>query len=54
MAVTVAVASLATLAGASYSADVLVCLLSAPGPESFHVTPLPDESFEMLAVMVTF
>jgi hypothetical protein len=53
VAVIIAVALLATLAGASYSTDVLVCLLRAPGPESFHVTPLADGSFETTAVMVT-
>ena len=52
VAVTVAVAELATLVVASYSTDVLVCLLRAPGPSSFQVTPFPDESFVMIAVMV--
>ena len=53
VAVTVAVALLATLAGASYSTDVLVCLLRAPGPASFQVTPFPDVSLAMITVMVT-
>ncbi len=53
VAVTVALALLATLAGASYSTDVLVCLLSAPGPDSVQVTPFPDESCTMVTVMVT-
>jgi hypothetical protein len=52
VAVTVAVAELVTLAGASYSTDVPVCLLRAPGPASFQVTPFPDESFVIIAVMV--
>lgn len=52
VAVTVAVTLLATLAGASYSTDVPVCLLRAPGPVSFQVTPFPDESFVTIAVMV--
>lgn len=53
VAVTVAVALPVTLAGASYSTDVLVCLLRAPGPDRAQVTPFPDESFEMRTVMVT-
>ena len=53
VAVTAALVLLATLAGASYSTDVGVCLLKPPGPDRFHLTPLPDESFETIAVMVT-
>jgi len=53
VAVTVALTMLATLAGASYSTDVLACLLKAPGPLKVQVTPLPDESFATTAVMVT-
>jgi hypothetical protein len=53
MAVIVAVALLATLAGASYSTEVLFCLLRAPGPESFHVTPWPDGSPKTVTVIVT-
>ena len=53
VAVTVAVTLLATLAGASYSTDMVVCLLKAPGPVSFQVTPLADKSFATITEMVT-
>lgn len=53
VAVSVAVVLLATSAGASYSTDVGVCLLKPPGPDRFQLTPLPDESFKTIAVMVT-
>src|ERR1700737_4582106 len=50
VAVIVAVVALATVAAASYWTEVVVCLLKAPGPESVHVTPFPDESLEMFTV----
>jgi hypothetical protein len=50
--VTVAVAVLATLAGASYSTELFVWLFRDPGPVSFQVTPFPDESLDMITVMV--
>jgi hypothetical protein len=53
VAVTVAVILLATMVGASYSTDVLVCLARVPTPVSAHVTPLLDGSFATTAVMVT-
>src|SRR4029077_396837 len=42
----------ATLAGASYSTEVLVCLPIEPGPANAQETPLPDGSLAMVAVMV--
>jgi hypothetical protein len=53
VAVIIEVTLLATLAGASYSTDMVVCWLRAPGPVSFQVTPCADGSFLMIAVMVT-
>lgn len=53
VAETVAVTLAATLAGASYSTEALVCLLKDPGPVSVHVTPFPDESLLTIAVIVT-
>jgi len=53
VAVTIAVALLAKLAGASYSTDVPICLLKTPGPVRVQVTPFPEESFETNAVIVT-
>jgi len=53
VAVTVAVALLAKLAGASYSTDALLWLVNTPGPVRVQVTPLPEESLETTAVIVT-
>jgi len=53
VAVIIAVTLLATLAGASYSTDMVVCLLRAPGPVSFQVAPCADGSFLMIAVTMT-
>lgn len=53
VAVMVAVAVLVTVAGASYSTDMLSCLLRLPGPESDQVTPLPEESLVVLIVKGT-
>src|SRR5262245_35189954 len=43
---------LGALAGASYSTEVLSCLLSAPGPVSFQVTPLLEGSLTTTAAIV--
>jgi len=53
VAVTVALPLVTTLAGASYSTEVLVCLLSKPGPANVHETPLPDGSLATVALIVT-
>jgi hypothetical protein len=41
-----------TLAGASYSTDVLLGLVKFPAPFRAQVTPLPEESFCTNAVTV--
>jgi hypothetical protein len=48
----VALPLVATLAGASYATEVLVCLLIEPGPANAHETPLPDGSLAIVAVIV--
>ena len=53
VAVTVAMALLATPAGASYSTDVLACLLRAPGPVRFQATPFSEQSFKIVTVIMT-
>src|SRR2546429_9759868 len=52
-AVIVTLPLVTTLAGASYSTEVLVCLLSEPGPANAHETPLPDGSLATVAVIIT-
>jgi hypothetical protein len=47
----VALPSPVTLAGESYSTDVLVCLVNEPGPLSDQRTPFPEESFAIIAVI---
>lgn len=53
VAETIALTLAVTLAGASYSTEVLVCLLKEPGPVSFHVTPFPEGSSLTTAVIAT-
>ena len=51
VAVMIAVNALVTDAGALYVAEVVVCPLSVPPPETPHVTPAFFESFVTEALM---